>query len=115
MHTPLRPWPSWRVGGLKIAVYIRHGDFYFALPSDIRLYTSAEQRYGDVMSMAPDSFTPGVAVDSEVHYDIPGVLYKPVAVVLFTECPERTDPHNMVQQGNIISLKGAQELPTQEF
>ena len=34
---------------LKVAMYIGNGDFYYALPSDIRVYTSAEQRDSDVM------------------------------------------------------------------
>ena len=101
--------------GLKVTVYIGNGDFYFALPSDICLYTSAEQRNGDAMSMTPGSFTPAVAVDSAVHYDVPGVPYKPAVVASFTQCPESADPHSMVQQGNIISFKGTQEFPTQEF
>ena len=90
--------------GLKVAVYIGNRDFYFALPSDIRLYTFVEPRDGDAMPMAPGSFTPGVAVDSGVHYDAPGVPYKPAVVVPFTECPESADSHSMVQQGNIILI-----------
>ena len=101
--------------GLKVAVYIGNGDFYYALPSDICVYASAEQRDIDVMPMVPGSFTPGVAVDSGVHYHVPRVPYRPVVVVPFTECPETAIPHSLVQKDNVISLAGVQELLTKEF
>ena len=67
------------------------------------------------MSMAPGSFNPGVAVDSRVHYHVPGVPYRPAVVGPITERPESAVPHSMVQQGNVISLTGVQELLTKEF
>ena len=97
--------------GLKVAVYIGNGDFYYALPSDICVYASAEQRDIDVMPMVPGSFTPGVAVDSGVHYHVPGVPYRPAVVVPFVECLESTKPHSIVQQDGVITLTGVQEFP----
>ena len=67
------------------------------------------------MSMVPGSFTPGVAVDSGVHYHVPGVPYRPAVVVPFMECPESTKPHSMGQQDSVITLTGVQELPKKRF
>ena len=113
----LRPCPPWRVlrVGLKVAVYIGIGTFYYVFPNDIRVYTSAKQRDSDVMSMVPGSFTSGVAVDSGVHYHVPGVPYRPAVVVPFIECPESTEPHSMVQQHDDITLTGVWELPKKRF
>ena len=63
------------------------------------------------MSMVPRSLTPGVAVDSGLHYHVPGVPYRPAVVVPFMECPESAEPHSMVQQDDVITLTGVQELP----
>lgn len=98
--------------GFEPRVYLGNGNFYSFLTSDIRLYTSAEQRDGDSTSLEPDLFTSGVAVDSGVCYDVPDVPYKPAVVVPFTECPESADPHSIVQDGNVISLRGAQVMST---
>ena len=53
--------------GLEPTVYLGSGNFYSFPTSSIRVYTSAVQRDNDAVSLKPDMFTPGVAVDSGAH------------------------------------------------
>ena len=77
---------------LEIKIYSGEGKIHSYPCQSIRLYTSAEQRDGDVTLVDPDTFILGVAVNSGVHYDVPDVPYKPAVVVPFTSAQRVRSP-----------------------
>ena len=93
--------------GLDVQVYLGNRKFYTYPTSSSRIYTSAAQRDDEAVSLRPDTFAPGVAVESGVHYNVQGVPHKPAVVVPFTMCLEYADPHSIVHNNKAICLQGA--------